>query len=80
MCAGEGYLDCAIVTAAHQPELIACDCPHSFDMPEERALNLGRVDVPDLNGVIEAARNKDGFLAGRALRGSSWRRHRDGAV
>ena len=51
------------MTAAHQSEFVARDCPHTLDVSKECALDLARVNVPDLDRVVQAARYEHGLLA-----------------
>ena len=40
------YLDCPIMTSAHQPHLVAGHSPNTFNMTEVRPSSLTRFDVP----------------------------------
>ena len=47
-------LNRTVVAAAHEPELVARDGPHALDVPEERARDFARLDVPKLDRVVQA--------------------------
>ena len=66
-------LNRAVVTAADEAELVARNSPDALDVAKERALDLAGVDVPELDRVVEAARDEHRPLARR--RGVGRRRH-----
>jgi len=47
---------------ADEPELVACHGPHALDMSEKCFDRLARLYVPNLDGIVQAARYQHRFL------------------
>ncbi len=52
------YLDGSVMAPTDEPHLVTSNRPDSLEMPEEGTHDLARVNVPQFDRVVEAARNE----------------------
>ena len=52
------YLDGSVMAPTDEPHLVASNRPDTLEVPEEGTHGLARVNVPQFDRIVEAARNE----------------------